>query len=113
MKLKIILGVIGVILIGSAIYYSCKRKKEREKINAGTIQREVNNIMNDIEIHKTDDYKKLKDDKLKAAGQIKKRHEGAEKIMKESVDTICDDSLVGQSQRNRIKEKILNDLDNM
>lgn len=75
--------------------------------------KETANIISHIEASESDDMLELNDVKDDVAKKMSKRHQEAEKIVKESVENIFGEVEVGGTKNETTKKKMFEDLDNI
>lgn len=119
MKLKILLGIAGIVAIVAGIrcyMINCLKKdtKEEKKLRH-TNDFENNNLSVDLlsEERSSKNELSLNETKTELSGRMSERHEEATKIMRESVEYIMSDETPMQTKNEKEKKQLFDELEKM
>lgn len=108
MKLNMVLGIIGAVVVIAGIIYLVIRKQTQNNSDDKKEERRYTDFHSKMKSEES-----FEDVKNEVASKIKERHDEAQQIMKESVDNIFGENEVGETKNEDAKKKMFSDLDNI
>lgn len=116
MSKKIVLGLIGaIVIVGGIVYLLTREKSNKGDSNNESNLRKTSNEVAIKNTEKKEESSEVDVDTIKteAAESIKERHEKAEEVIREAVDTIFEDDKERDTKNQKAKEKLFEDIDSI
>lgn len=114
MNKKIILSLIGaIVIVGGVVYLLTRQKRDKDDSNK---ESNIKKASTEIAIKNTEKKEKTSEVdvdtiKTEVAESIKERHEIAEEVIKEAVNTIFENNEERDTKNLKTKEKLFKDID--